>query len=257
MTIKEALSWVAQKLKEQNINSAFLDAEVLLSFILQKPKEFLYTYPDYQLTSRQKRKFEKLINKRIKHEPVAYLIGQKEFYGLIFKINKHVLVPRPESEEIIDKVLNIIDTKFVIRDTCYVICDIGTGSGCLIISLAKKFKEQEIIDQFKLYATDISQKALNIAKQNAKLHRVNKYITFLKGNLLKPLKDKRIDLIIANLPYLTKDDVKKEPSIKKEPSKALVGDYSKFFKQISGLKYKPVIIFEDKDGIKIKLDPYH
>ncbi len=263
--IKETIITAIKILKRNEIDSAPLDAELLLSYVLKKSKEFLYTYPDYQLTKAQLKKFKQLISRRIKYEPIAYLIGYKEFYGLKFIVNKHVLIPRPLSEQIIDNALKIIENKFLIRDTRYMICDIGTGSGCLIITLAKKLQEQKIINQFKLYATDISARALKVAQKNAQLHQVKKHITFLKGDLLKPLikelalnaKGGRVDLIMANLPYLTKTDVKKESSIKKEPQKALVGDfYSKLFKQIKRHRSRPIIIYEDKDGISIKSNPY-
>ena len=121
----------------------------------------------------------------------------------------------------------------------------------MIISLALELKKLNRLDQFELYATDVSKRALKIAQKNAKLHQVDGHITFLKGKLLKPVKDLKIDLIITNLPYLTKDDVKNEPSIKKEPKLALVGTYNKFFKQLDSLSQKPTVIYEDKNGITI------
>lgn len=250
-TIKRALTTATIILKRKNLDSAPLDAEVLLSFCLNKPKEFLHTYPGYQLTKKEKRRFAKLIDCRKKFEPVAYLVGSKEFYGLQFIVNKHVLIPRPLSEQIVDQALDIINNQQPTNNEQQTtICDLGTGSGCLIIALAKKLEEQKIIGHFKLYATDISARALNVAQKNAKIHQVDKRITFLKGDLLKPLKNKQVDLIVANLPYLAKNDVRKEPSIKKEPLKALVGNfYPKLFKQINRLPRRPIIIFEDLAGV--------
>lgn len=255
MTIKNTLWWAYKKLKDSKIKSAYLDADILLAYVLQKPKSFLYSYPDYQLTNKQRRRYKKLVNKRKNHCPIAYLTGYKEFYGLKFKVNKYVLIPRPESEEIIDKALKIINKRFIKHDTSYVICDIGTGSGCLMISLAKKLQELNIINNFELIATDISRKALRVAQENAKYHQINKHIAFLKGDLLKPLQNKKVDLIIVNLPYLTKHDLKKEPSLKKEPPKALKGAlYPRLFKQIKKLKKAPIVIFENKKGINILSD---
>jgi len=251
MTSQQSLNWATQKLTDKKINSANLDAEILLSLVLQKPKEYLYTHPEHRLTKEQLKQFNKLIKRRIDHEPIAYLIGQKEFYGLKFIVNKHVLVPRPESEKIIDEALKIIKSIFPINDQRLTICDIGTGSGCLIISLAKELQKLKKIDSFELIATDISKKALKVAKANAAIHQVDKYINFINCYLLKPLKNQKIDLIIANLPYLSKDDVKNQVSIKKEPKKALIGNYDKFFKQISILDYKPTVIWEDKEGVKL------
>ena len=95
MTITQTLSWATEKLNKIKIDSASLDAEILLSFVLNKPKEFLCTQPNHNLTLNEEKHFKKLINKRLKYWPIAYLIGEKEFYGNKFKINKHVLVPRP------------------------------------------------------------------------------------------------------------------------------------------------------------------
>lgn len=260
MTIKNVLIWAYKKLKDSDIKSASLDADVLLSFVLKKglslarprDKEWLYANPEFRLNKKQFSIFKKLIDKRKKHYPIAHLTGYKEFYGLKFKINKHVLVPRPESEEIIDKTWEIINSKFIHNQLPIIIVDIGTGSGCLIITLAKKLQQNQKLDAYKLFATDISKKALKVAQKNAKHHQVEKHITFLKGPLLKPLKDQQIDLIITNLPYLTKEDVKKESSIKKEPFRALVGDlYPKLFKQIKKLDKKPIVIYEGRKGVNI------
>ena len=121
----------------------------------------------------------------------------------------------------------------------------------MIISLANELKKLNILNNYELLATDVSKKALKVAQENAKLHQVGDKITFIKGKLLQPVDNRRIDLIIANLPYLTKTDIKREPSIKKEPKKALIGDYTKFFKQLDSLSAKPTVIYEDKNGINI------
>jgi release factor glutamine methyltransferase len=276
MNIHQALSIAIKSLQRKNINSASLDTEILLAFVLNKPKEFLYTHPEFKLTKTRLTKFEKLLAQRLKHVPVAYLIGYKEFYGLKFKVSKAVLVPRPLSEGIVDKTLDIIKKQLLTRDTrtaielSSTICDIGTGSGCLIIALAKKLIELKMIDSCKLFATDISAKALKVAKSNAKLHKVDKYIIFLKGDLLEPVikklapnaKGGGVDLIMANLPYLTKADYKKEKSIQSEPISALVSKnkgrfhYQQLFKQIKTLLInKPIIIYENIQGIHIKNQP--
>ncbi|MDP2586905.1 MAG: HemK/PrmC family methyltransferase [Candidatus Komeilibacteria bacterium] len=243
MTIKSALTKAAQKL--ESFDSAQLDADILLAFVLNKSKEFLYTHPEVKLNWIQKIRFFYLISRRSKNWPIAYLTGQKEFYGRNFYVNKNVLIPRPLTEELIAKALANIKP----GDT---ICDLGTGSGCIIITIIKELQKQNYdLSDFKFYAVDISPKALQVAKKNAYFHGVDQYIEFLQGDLLKPLQGLKIDLILANLPYLDTNDLN-EPSIKKEPKLALVGTYDKFFQQVAQLNPQPIVIYEDKTGINIK-----
>lgn len=255
MNINQALKWGFENLKKSKILTPILDSEVLLAFVLKKPKEFLYTYPEKKLTSRQARRLRILINKRAKFEPVAYLINNKEFYGFNFYVDKNVLIPRPESELLIDEVLEVLIFRQARNDKIkkkeITIADIGTGSGCLIIALAKILNT--ISHAISYIATDISKSALKVAKLNTKRHQVK--IRFLKGDLLKPLTNKktspefyqRIDIIIANLPYLDNKYLKNKGS-KYEPKVALDGGkdgtdlYKKLFIQLKEYKTKPKII---------------
>jgi len=247
MLIKSALLRAKQQFKKSD--SAQLDAEVLLSFVINKPKEFLYAHPEVKLNWIQKIRFFYLVRKRAKDWPVAGLTGRKEFYGRPFYVDKHVLIPRPLTEELIDETLKIIKKIIINHQSSIIIADIGTGSGNIIITLIKELQKQKFnLDNFKFYATDISAKALLVAKKNARLHKVNQYIKFFQGNLLKPLQNLKIDLILANLPYLDKSDLT-EPSIQKEPRIALLGNYDQFFKQVYQLNPQPIVIFEDKTGI--------
>lgn len=239
MTIKQALKQAAQKLAAAGIDSSALDADILLSFVLKKPKEFLYTYPEKILTKNQLTRFNQLINRRAKHEPVAYLTQHKEFFGLDFYVDKNVLIPRPLTESLVEQVIKEVGNKKV------VIADIGTGSGCIAIALKKH------LPQATIYATDISAAALLVAKKNARKHRVK--IKFLQGNLLEPLKNKKIDIIVANLPYLNKNQIKNELTF--EPKIALLGGkkyIKELLRQAKKLKYQPKKIFlETKRSIKI------
>jgi len=250
MNIKETIQYGSNRLNK--IDSATLDAELLLSFALNKDKEYLYTHSEKEINKKKLNKYFKLIKKRAKYIPIAYLLGYKEFYGLKFKVNKHVLIPRPLTEEIVDKAINVIKKNNDISN----IVEIGTGSGAIIVALANKLN----CNKYNFYATDISSKALKVAKYNAKKNNVKRYITFKKGNLIKPVKDLKIDLLLTNLPYLNKDDLR-EPSIKYEPKKDLLekNHYKKLFKQIKKYLLKaPIIIYENKNGITIqKLDKYN
>ncbi|HCW74922.1 MAG TPA: peptide chain release factor N(5)-glutamine methyltransferase, partial [Candidatus Marinimicrobia bacterium] len=176
MTISQSLKFAVDKLTAKKINLPHLEAEILLSEILKKPREFILAHGERALTKPQITDYKLLIKKRLKGMPIAYITGEKEFYGLKFKVNKNVLIPRPETELMVEEAL-----KLTADGTPAAIIDVGTGSGCVIITLAKQIANCEFL------ATDISAKALAVAGQNAKLHGVAKKIKFLKGDLLEPI----------------------------------------------------------------------
>ena len=177
MNIRTAISLATQSLKKSA--SPVLDAEVLLSFVLKKPKEFLYGHPDFKLSEIQDSKFRILIRKRANHWPVAYLTGHKEFFGLDLLVTKDVLVPRPETELLVELALE----RLKIRDLRFKnIVEVGTGSGNIIISLVIQSEARNL----RFFATDTSAKALAVARRNARRHGVAK-IKFLRGNLLAPV----------------------------------------------------------------------
>jgi len=246
MNIKQALTQAQKKLDQVPIPSAYLDAEILLSHSLKKPKEFLYTYPEYILPQSAKKRFITFLKRRLMREPIAYIINKKEFYGRNFYVDKRVLIPRPETEKIIQNA----KTKIQNSKCKILIIDIGTGSGCIIITLAKELLrsvETRFIAFPGFVATDISKDALKVAKKNARAHGVEKYITFLQGNLLEPIinqihsrhnqdstnialkygskqNQRHCIIICANLPYITpRQCAQLEPEITKyEPKKALL-----------------------------------
>jgi release factor glutamine methyltransferase len=243
MKIKEALEQGIKKLAEQNIDSAPLDAELLLSLVLKKEKEFLYTHPESKLNFWERLRYIKLIKKRATHYPIAYILGYKEFYGLKFLVNKNVLIPRPDTELLVQETLKLANSEDKI-------VELGTGSGCIAISLVKN-GIQNII------ATDISNKALKIAQNNAKLHKIEDRVKFIKGSLLEPLQNEKIDILIANLPYLD-NSYQKESSIQYEPRLALysgqdgLNDYKELFTEISKLKYQPKFVLIELNPEQIK-----
>ncbi len=212
-----------------------VDLDILISFTIKKPREFILAHPEHQLNRLEENKLKKLIKKRIAGEPIAYLTKEKEFYGLKFFVNKNVLVPRPETELIVDEVLRIIKPEIKT-----IIIDIGTGSGCIIISIAQTIKNKyKNLDNFDFFAVDISDKALKVANKNANLYNLKDKINFLEGDLLKPLKNivkfSGIKTIItANLPYLTPKQIKESPSIQAEPRLALEAgkDGLKYYRQL-------------------------
>lgn len=225
MTIKQSLIWAIKFFKKSKNISPALDAEILLAFTLKKPKEFLYAHSEKKITAAQFSKFKKIIARRAKHEPIAYIIGHKYFYDLDFFVNKRVLIPRPETEILVENTINKNPTAII---------DVGTGSGAIAVSLAHR------LPNAKIFATEISSAALKVAQKNISHHKVA--VTLLCGNLLKPLlKKSKITnfkslTIAANLPYLTTNQWKKtQPEIKKyEPRQALDGgaDGLKYYREL-------------------------
>lgn len=246
MTIKETLATAAQNLKKSKTKFPHLEAEILLSHALNRSREYVLAHPEVELTKTQVLSFKFQVLRRLRGWPAAYLMGEKEFYGLKFFVNKDVLIPRPETELMVEEAMKLVACNLKL-ETCNLnrvtIIDVGTGSGCIIITLAKFFQG------FGLYATDISDEALSVAKKNAKLHGINKKINFFKGNLLEPLpsfmfQDSCFKIITANLPYLTPTQIKNSPTIKYEPKLALSAGadglkyYRRLFEQIKKHKLR-------------------
>lgn len=170
-----------------------LDIELLLAFILNKPRAFLYSHPDYELTPKQKEDFDLLYNRRLMGEPIAYITGKKEFWSHELKVNKDVLIPRPETELLVEIALDRIQNESAS------IADLGTGSGAIAIALA------HARPKWKVIATDINKDALKIAQYNAKELQL-KNIEFCLGDWCSILGDKKLDAIISNPPYIAKND---------------------------------------------------
>jgi len=209
------------------------DAEVILAHVLKNDRAWLFANPDFELSRLQLTTYNLLLARRAKHWPVAYLTGHKEFYGLEFRVTPDVLIPRPETEMLVELARERIENREL---RIKKIIDLGTGGGAIIISLAKSLRNSKL----KFSATDISPKALQNAKQNARRHGVEKRIKFIKSDLLRNLKfDIRNSLLVSNLPYLTPAQVKANPDLKHEPRSALVAGpdglkyYRKLFEQLS------------------------
>ncbi|HYE22038.1 MAG TPA: peptide chain release factor N(5)-glutamine methyltransferase [Verrucomicrobiae bacterium] len=240
MTIKELLNLGINKLKKSDSTSPSLDAEVLLSFILKKPKEHLYTYSEKPVSTVDESRYFALLQDRSKSIPIAYLIGKKGFYEGEFIVNEHVLIPQPRTENLITAILEALNGRANLS-----ILDLGTGSGAIIISVAKKLGPSNTY-----FASDISAEALKVAKRNAKNHGVS--VEFKRGDLLKPWK-RQFDVVIANLPYL---EIMPTGEAKYEPRLALLGGkeglelYHRLFAQLS--ENPPQYLFMEVDNAKQK-----
>ncbi len=230
-----------QRLAAAGCDTPRLDAEVLLAHSLgNKDRTWLYVHALDLLEANQINTFEALLRRREQREPVAYIVGHKEFFGLEFEVNSHVLIPRPETELLIEMALrmangepaipsraerslplgHVSNPKSKIQNLKSKIVDVGTGSGCIAIALAKN------LPNATFFAIDASPEALQLAQRNAKRHGVADRIAFLQGNLLQPLTSP-IDLIVTNPPYvshpeLVADSISPEVS-QYEPRLALDG----------------------------------
>ena len=233
-TISSLLNWTVNYFKSKNIQSARLDAEVLLSHVLRQERIYLYVHFDEPMEQNELSKFREYVKKRAQHVPIAYIIGEREFMGLPFKVTKDTLIPRPDTEILVENVLNNVD-----RDKEIEIVDIGTGSGAIILSLLVNLPKA----QGK--TVDISSKAIEVAKENAVNLQVNDRCEFFVGDLFAPLNGSKFDLIVSNPPYIPqKDIVTLEDDVKEyEPVSALTdgGD---------GLSYYRRLLSEGKAYIK-------
>ncbi len=208
------------------------EASLLLAHVQNESRENIIAHPEKPVSPFQTWKFLLLCRQRHLGMPIAYLSGHKEFFGLDFLVNKHTLVPRPETETLAEAVAENAMTYNLTSTTQIVMIDVGTGSGCIPIAIIKTLWQKKIKLPLVI-ASDISRKALLIAKKNAKRHNVD--ITFIRGNLLEPaikkltkkfkiLNLKSEIIITANLPYLTAEQFDREPSIQHEPRSALVAE---------------------------------
>ena len=213
MNSKELLQIGSKILKTKKISSYSIDSEIILSNLLGKTREELLLNLDFTINDTQENSFKKLVQRRAnKKEPIAYILNRKEFWNSKLYIDKHALIPRPETELMVDKVLSII------KKTDPYVLDVGTGSGCIIISLLEELKKAKGV------AIDISSSALKIAKKNSKINKTFERIRFLNVSIDK-LTLRNFDLIVSNPPYLTRSELKNlEDDVKFfEPKIALDG----------------------------------
>lgn len=208
-------------LRAAGIPTAALDADLLLAHVLGVSKEMLYAHPDTEMSHGAMRRYRDLIARRAKGEPVAYLRGFKEFYGLRLAVDRRVLIPRPETETLVDAAREVIAGRDV------VVADIGTGSGAVAVALAAHERSVHVI------GTDISADALAVARENTLRNGVADRVELRQGDLLAPIIDP-VDLVVANLPYLRDDALQN-----------LVGDRT-------SLAFEPrVAVTAGKDGLEL------
>jgi release factor glutamine methyltransferase len=192
MLVNEAIAFAEQELKRSNNLNSRLDSEILVSHIINIPRESIYSKLKENLPSNKTEELQKLVSRRVKKEPIAYILNNKEFWSTNFYVDRSVLIPRPETEVLIDLILSQISNK----NNYLNILDIGTGSGCILISLLKELVKAKGI------GVDKSTKAIAIAKKNSISQQVDNRASFKNVNLEEIKFDKKFDLIVSNPPYL-------------------------------------------------------
>ena len=207
MKVNAAIADIQKHLFDAHIDEAMLEAELLLRHVLRKnPVELLLSY-DIEISDQEQSSIQLLLARRLNGEPLAYITGQREFYKLDFIVNPHVLIPRPETEHLVEQCLALAHSM-----PAPIIADIGTGSGAIAIALAAN------LHNAKIYAVDISAEALKVAHANAMRHSFTSQIDFIHGDLLDALPE-AADILVANLPYVKSCDC----STSFEPQEALDG----------------------------------
>lgn len=194
--VGRALVSATQRLTEAGCDSPRLDAQILLAHVLGKDRSWLFAHYDHALSGEEADRYAELVARRARREPVAYLIGRKAFYGLEFLVDRRVLIPRPETELLVDLALDQIRQR---KGRPVAVADVGTGSGAIAVSLAVH------APWAKIYGLDISREALEVARQNGRRLASEDNPVFLHSDLLEALPGP-VDLIVANLPYVTSRD---------------------------------------------------
>ena len=189
--MKDALTSAIDRFAAASVGSPRMNAEMLLMFTLNCDRAHLFAHPERELTNEEQSRYEEAITQRVRGVPAQYITGHQEFWSMDFIVTPAVLIPRPETEHVIETVLPLARTTKNPR-----IVDVGTGSGCIALALAKELSESEI------HATDISPSALEIAKANASRHQLAGRIHFHESDLLKNLPLQYFDLIVSNPPYV-------------------------------------------------------
>ena len=235
-TIQKLLNWVTEYLTSKRIESPRLSAELLLSHVLELKRIELYTQFDRQVPQQQLDKLHDLVKRAGLHEPVAYLTGKTEFYSMELDITSDCMIPRPETELLVQRAIEFLRT----RDDIQYICDLCTGSGCISVAIAKNFPDARIT------ATDISASALDVTARNVEKHKIKEKVHLLCGDLFEPIIQQldvnQFDLIVCNPPYVSTVEYEKlEKNVKDyEPESALLAGtdgldvYRRIIKKVDG-----------------------
>ncbi len=193
--IDEQLKSATQILTASGVKAARREAASLLVLALQKDRTFLVAHSDYELSDEEENRFRAFVQRRARREPFQYIAGEREFYGLEFSVTPAVLIPRPETELLVEAAIEILRSKNEPR-----FCEIGVGSGCISVSILNEIKAARAV------AFDVSEKALRIAAANAERHRVADRLKLEISNVFENLKGEKFDLIVSNPPYISAEE---------------------------------------------------
>lgn len=217
MTYLETLQWGRATLASAGIDEHYLESEVLLCHAIGKNRAELYARLSDRLPDDRAEAYKRLVKRRLTREPLAYITRRKEFFGLDFAVDARVLIPRPETEMLVERAVGAVRERFGGDGRRAVLADIGTGSGCVAIALAVH------LPAARVYATDASAGALAVAERNVRRHGVARRVTLLRGDLAEPLPEP-VDMLVANLPYVLDGDYPGlAPELHHEPREALLG----------------------------------
>lgn len=269
MTVLEALQWANHDLKQHRdlesetavrLDSPMLDAEVLLSAVLNVQKSWLFAHFDHALRDHELEKFQRMVERRLKHEPIAYITGKREFFKRAFHVNRFVLIPRPATETLVAEAIKAANAE---QADAVVFADIGTGSGAIAVTLAAETR-------LPVMAADVSREALAVARKNAREFLLEDLVDLREGYLLEPVVKifaslKKTDhairhlVVCANLPYLTTEQWEHaQPEVKDfEPKLALeagsdgLDAYWELFRQLKRTR----AVLSERVSILIEIDP--
>ncbi len=218
-TILELRLWAKKELDLVNKDSSQLDTDILLGSVLNLERVQIISRSEDRVSKDQESRFKNYILRRAKHEPVAYILGRKEFFGINFKVTADTLIPRPETEVLVEEVIKII--KSIDIEKGLLLVDVGTGSGAIILSILDSLRKdlgEDYLSKINAFAGDVSEKALKVAKENARDLRLDSFVNFYQGSLLKEMSDTLVfvdrdltgcdhyELIVANLPYVSETE---------------------------------------------------
>ncbi|MEK7814939.1 MAG: peptide chain release factor N(5)-glutamine methyltransferase [Chloroflexota bacterium] len=216
-TIRELIRQTQQTLEGSHIPDARLEAEVMLTNVMRMPRQELFANQEAEVGGQQEQGLAQMLERRLKREPLAYILGYKEFYGVNLLVTPSVMIPRPETESLVEHALFM--SLMGMETTELVIADVGTGCGAIAVNLALH------LPAARIYATDISDPALDVASYNVRAHNVADRITLGQGDLMEPVpRHVGVDLIVANLPYIPSSRIPNlQPEVQWEPRQALDG----------------------------------
>ena len=240
-TIGRILKWTEQYFEQKGIESPRLDAEVLLSHVLDKQRIYLYVHFDEPLQAEELVRYRAMIKQRVERVPVAYILGEKEFMGLTFKVTTDTLVPRPDTEILVQAAVDELQKRLDSPEVAVRLADIGTGSGAICLSVLR------MLDGVTADTVDISPAARAVAEENAAALGLSERVTFHTGDLLAPIRDQQFTAILSNPPYIPAADIAGlAPEVRcKEPMTALAGgeDGLDFYRRLCA--EAPALLTED------------